>query len=54
MENQNIEFRAVIKALINEGVNANEIHRFMAWQPKVFLSGKVKPVRDSFEDGPKP
>ena len=25
----------------------------MAWQPKVFLSGKVKPVRDPFEVGPR-
>ena len=63
MENQNIEFRAVIKFLTKEGAKAKEIHRRMAdvygdSSPKYSTvakwSAEFKRGRDSLEDDPRP
>ena len=50
MESQNIEFRAVIKFLTNEGAKAKEIHRRMA----DLYGDSFKCGRDSLEDDPRP
>ena len=63
MENQNIEFRAVIKFLTKEGAKAKEIRRRMAdvygdSNPKYSTvakwSAEVKRGRESLEDDPRP
>ena len=59
MESQNIEFRAVIKFLTEEGAKAKEIHRRMndaygdsspKYSTVVKLSAEFKRGRDSLED----
>ena len=63
MESQNIEFRAVIKFLTEEGAKAKEIHRRMAdvygdSSPKYSTvakwSAEFEHGRDSLEDDPRP
>ena len=62
MENQNIEFRAVIKFLTKGGTNAKEIHKLMngvygdscpAYSTVAKLAGEFKRGRSSLEDDPR-
>ena len=62
MENQNTEFRAVIKFLTKEGTNAKEIHKRMtgvygesspAYSTVAKWTGELKRGRSSLDDDPR-